>query len=102
MTRKSIALALILLAAPAAAAAEEPANRSLGACKSIVGGHAAANFAEFTEEELKDKMCLSSLSVVRSADPMAQMECRLAYKALFGEFSKRHPGKEMADVYGRC
>ena len=102
MKRRAIATVLFLIASTCAALAGEGENRSLGACRSIVGGPDKAGLPELSEDELKEKMCLSSLSVVRSADPMAQMECRLAYKALFAEFARRHPRKEMTEIYGRC
>lgn len=102
MKRAVIATAFALLAACHAAAAEESRDRSVAACKAVAGPADKSHLAELSEDDLKEKMCLSSLSVVRSADPMAGMECRLAFKALLGEFSRRHPGKEMKDVYGRC
>lgn len=102
MKPATILIALILLAAPYALSAREGEHRSLGVCKSINSGPEKAGLADLTEDELKERMCLSSLSVLRSADPMAQMQCRLAFKTLFTEFSRRHPDKEMTDVYGRC
>lgn len=98
----ALALALALFALPQALAAEEVANRSLAVCKSVAIQSDKTALSDLPEGDLRDKLCLSSLSVVRSADPTAAMECRLAFKTLLGEFSRRHPGKEMTDVYGRC
>ncbi|MFD1331523.1 hypothetical protein ACFQ4O_05865 [Methylopila musalis] len=100
--RLILTTALLMLAAPHMAAAEETGQRSVSVCKSVVGQSGALDPAALSEDDLKEKLCLSSLSVIRSADPMAGMECRLAFKTLLKEFSRRHPGKEMADVYGRC
>lgn len=100
MKRVMIATSLLLLAASLSATAQE--QRSLGVCKSIAGPSDKAALPDLSEDDLKEKLCLSSLSVVRSADPTAAMECRLAFKTLLGEFSRRHSGKEMTEVYGRC
>lgn len=97
-----IAAAMVALAAAGPAWAGEGGSRSVGVCKSINGLPDKAALADLPDEELKEKMCLSSLSVVRSADPAASMQCRLAFQSLSSEFSRRHPGKQMAEVYGRC
>lgn len=97
-----VAIVLALVATAGAASAGEGGTRSVGGCKSINAMPDKAGLAELSDEELKEKMCLSSLSVVRSADPAAAIQCRLAYQALSSEFSRRHPRKEMAEVYGRC
>ncbi|GLK75122.1 hypothetical protein GCM10008171_03760 [Methylopila jiangsuensis] len=102
LKRMIVTLGLLLPAAPHAVMAEEVGHRSVSVCKSVVVGADKLDPAALSEDDLKEKLCLSSLSVIRSADPMAGMECRLAFKTLLKEFSKRHPGKEMNDVYGRC
>jgi len=94
--------AVAFAVASQAATAGESGQRSVAICKAVAAQTDKSALADLSEDQLKEQMCLSSLSVVRSADPMAGMECRLAYKALSGEFSRRHPGKEMAEVYGRC
>lgn len=97
-----VAMALALVATAESVSAGESGSRSVGICKSVNALPDKAGLADLSEEDLKEKMCLSSLSVVRSADPAASMQCRLAYQALSSEFSRRHPRKEMAEVYGRC
>lgn len=97
-----VVLAFSLAATSQAAKAGESGDRSVAICRAAAAQSDKAAFRDLSEDQLKEQMCLSSLSVMRSADPMAEMECRLAYKALYKEFSRRHPGKEMVDVYGRC
>lgn len=102
MKRTMVVVALFLSVAPYAVAAEGSENRSLAVCKAVNGLPENAALTNLTDDELKEKLCMSSLSVVRSADATAGMQCRLAFKVLFGEFSRRHPRKEMSEVYGRC